>query len=166
MQERMERVPGEVHSAIKAFLASRGVTFHEVHHEPTRTSAESARARGEDLSIGGKAIVMKVGERHALFVLSAALRIDSQKINTFLGERKIRFATNDELLKLTGLEPGSISPFGEPITPFNLYIDNSIKVNDRIAFNAGSRTDSIIMSTADYIAAACGTVFDFSERAP
>lgn len=162
----MERVPGEVHSAIKAFLTSRGVTFREVHHEPTRTSAESARARGEDLSIGGKAIVLKVGERCDLFVLSAAFRIDSQKVKAFLGERKIRFATTEELLELTGLAPGSIPPFGRPITPFDLYIDNSIKANDRIAFNAGSLTDSIIISTADYLAAASGTVFDFSERTP
>ena len=111
-------------------------------------------------------MVLKVGERYALFVLSAALRIDSQKIKTFLGERKIRFATTEELLGLTGLAPGSIPPFGRPITPFDLYIDNSIKVNDRIAFNAGSLTDSIIMSTADYLAASSGTVFDFSERTP
>ena len=29
--------------------------FREVHHEPTRTSEESARARGEELRVGGKA---------------------------------------------------------------------------------------------------------------
>jgi prolyl-tRNA editing enzyme YbaK/EbsC (Cys-tRNA(Pro) deacylase) len=47
--------------------------------------------------------------------------------------------------------PGSVPPFGEPILPFELYVDESILENKRIAFNAGSLTDSIIMSVDDYM---------------
>ena len=35
--------------------------------------------------------------------------------------------------------------------------------NDRIAFNAGALTDSIIMQTADYRTLAGGEVFPFAE---
>jgi Ala-tRNA(Pro) deacylase len=51
----------------------------------------------------------------------------------------------------TGLMLGSVPPFGRPILPFDLYLDEALRTNDRIAFNAGSRTDSIILSMPDYL---------------
>lgn len=149
-----------VFEEICILLTQRGIDFRTVHHEPTMTSEESARARGEDVSIGGKAIVMKIDERFALFVLSAALKIDSKKIKKHFSAKNIRFATKEELLALTGLVPGSVPPFGRPVLDFDIYLDPSLKRNDRIAFNAGSLTDSIIMSTTDYLAVAGATEFD------
>lgn len=151
-----------VHDALLTFLHSRDINFRQLHHEPTRTSEESARARGESVTIGGKAILLKVGEEFTLFVVSAARRIDSGKIRDYFGERRLRFATRDELMALTGLVPGSVPPFGRPILPFDLYVDESILPNDRIAFNSGSLTDSVIMQTADYLNVAGGKVFAFS----
>jgi Ala-tRNA(Pro) deacylase len=51
---------------------------------------------------------------------------------------------------MTGLVPGNVPPFGEPILPFPLHADESVFENDRIAFNAGTMNDSIIMSVADW----------------
>jgi Ala-tRNA(Pro) deacylase len=151
-----------VHLEIKKLLASHGVQYREVHHEPTRTSAESAKARGEELAVGGKAILMKVGEEFKLFVLSAAKKVDSQKIKERFGEKKLRFATPEELKDFTGLVPGAVPPFGKPITPFDLYVDVSIAANEKIAFNAGSLTDSIIMNCKDYMRVASPEVFEFA----
>ena len=146
---------------LKSFLDSHGIGYREVHHEPTRTSEESAKARGEDISIGGKAILMKVDNAFMLFVISASKKIDSQKIKKHFNAKKLRFANTEELLQLTGLVPGSIPPFGKPILPFDLYVDTSIKQNKHIAFNAGLLTDSIIMQTKDYFGIALANVFDF-----
>ena len=49
-----------------------------------------------------------------------------------------------ELSERTGLVSGDVPPFGEPVLPFPLYADESVFENPRIAFNAGSLTDSII----------------------
>jgi prolyl-tRNA editing enzyme YbaK/EbsC (Cys-tRNA(Pro) deacylase) len=43
-----------------------------------------------------------------------------------------------------------VPPFGEPIVPLPLVADLGLLANDRVAFNAGSLTDSIIMSAEDY----------------
>jgi Ala-tRNA(Pro) deacylase len=152
-----------VYDDIKKLLASHDIQYREVHHEPTRTSAESAKVRGEDLAIGGKAILMKVGEEFKLFVLSAAKKVDSQKIKEHFGEKKLRFATPEELKDLTGLVPGAVPPFGKPATPFDVYVDVSVIANEKIAFNAGSLTDSIIMGCKDYLKVASPMVFEFSE---
>jgi Ala-tRNA(Pro) deacylase len=151
-----------VFDEIKKLLGSHDIQYREVHHEPTRTSPESAKARGEDLAIGGKAILMKVGDVYKLFVLSAAKKIDSQKIKEHFGEKKLRFATPEELKDLTSLVPGAVPPFGKPITAFDLYVDVSVTANEKIAFNAGSLTDSIIMSCRDYLTVASPEEFEFA----
>jgi Ala-tRNA(Pro) deacylase len=147
------------------FLQANGVSFRSVHHEPTTTSEASAKARGEELSVGGKAIVMKIDGNYKLFVLSAALRVDSQKIKKYFGAKNLRFATAEELMALTGLVPGSVPPFGRPILDLDLYVDNSISQNAVIAFNAGSLTDSIVVASREYLRVARPTLVDFS-RAP
>jgi Ala-tRNA(Pro) deacylase len=135
---------------IRALLAAHSIPFREAHHEPTRTSEESARARGEELRVGGKALLIKVDDIFRLFVLSADRKLDSGAIKRHFAAKKTRFATPDELLEMTGLVPGSVPPFGEPILPFPLYVDPSVFENERIAFNAGSLTDSMILAVSDY----------------
>jgi Ala-tRNA(Pro) deacylase len=146
---------------IREHLRSQSIDFREVHHAPTFTSEESAKARGEDLRIGGKALLMKTGDVFRLFVLSASLKADSGAIREKFGVRKTRFATADELKELTGLVPGSVPPFGPPILPFELYADTSVTANEKIAFNAGSLEDSIILRVADWLRAAHPEVFRF-----
>lgn len=149
-------------SLILEFLDGEGITYRRISHEPTRTSEDSARARGEALETGGKALLLKAGEDFSVFVLSAALKLDSSAVKKRLGVKSLRFATADELMDLTGLVPGSVPPFGEPVLPFPLFVDESIEANDRIAFNAGSLTDSVVLSTVDYLRVAGGEIFRFS----
>jgi Ala-tRNA(Pro) deacylase len=155
----------DVLDAIRRLLTDAGVAFREVNHAPTFTSAESAKARGEELRTGGKALLLKTDATFRLFVLPADRKLDSSAVKLQLGVKKTRFASADELQVLTGLVPGSVPPFGPPVLPFELYVDEAIRANDRIAFNAGSLTDSIILATADYLVAAKPTVFAFSAPA-
>lgn len=156
----------EILFAIRRLLSTAGVRFREVHHEPTRTSEESAKARGEELHIGGKALLMKGDDVFRLFVLPADHKLDSGAIRRELNSKKIRFATPEELNELTGLVPGCVPPFGSPILPFELCVDTAITQNERIAFNAGSLNDSIILAVSDYLAIAHpDRVFTFSVLA-
>ena len=158
---------GQVLGSIRALLREHGAAFRQVAHGPTRTSAESAAARGEPQRIGGKALLVKVGAAFCLFVLSAERELSSRAIRRRLGVRRTRFASADELREMTGLLPGGVPPFGRPILPFDLYVDTSTAANDRIAFNAGTLTDSIVMSRATWQEIARPTaVFDFSRPGP
>jgi len=144
-------MPATILDTIRERLQSADVAFRELHHEPTYTSEESARVRGEPLRNGGKALLMKVGSDYRLFVLCADDKIDSGAVREHFGVRKMRFATREELLAQTGLVPGSVPPFGHPVLPFELYVEAGVTQNERIAFNAGSLCDSIIMSREDYL---------------
>ncbi len=153
----------QVLDSILALLTESEIPFRHDMHEETRTSADSARVRGEPLEIGAKAIVMKVDDRFCVFVMSAALRVSSKRIRQHFGAKRTRFATPDELRELTGLVPGAVPPFGPPILDLPLYVDPSVFRNERMAFNAGSLTHSVVMSTEDYRRLIQPDVFELAE---
>jgi Ala-tRNA(Pro) deacylase len=140
-----------VHDRLIAHLRAAGVSFREVTHEPTLTSEDSARARGEPLGVGAKALVLKCDGGFRLVVLPADRKLSSRLVKSALGVKDVRFATREELLTLTGLVPGSVPPFGEPILALPLYADPDLGVRfPRVAFNAGDLCRSVIMSAADW----------------
>ncbi len=149
---------------IRRHLQSAGIAFREVQHEPTRTSEESAAARGEPLNVGAKALLLKTDDVFQLFVLPADRKLDSTAIRRHLGVRKTRFASIEELHAMVGLVPGAVPPFGEPILPFPLYADETLGVDTgRVAFNAGLLTHSIIMAASDWEAIARPERFRFAK---
>ena len=60
-----------------------GLDIKIIEHPPTHTSEESAKERGESMSIGGKALIMKAGDKFGIFVLSAARTMDSKKLKDY-----------------------------------------------------------------------------------
>lgn len=155
---------GDVYENICKLLEDSNKPFKKVTHEPTYTSEESAQARGEDLSIGGKAILMKIDKTEYLFVLSASKKINSKKVKEYMKAKKIRFITSDELKELCNLVPGSVPPFGHPILPVKLYLDKSfMETCSKIAFNAGRLTHSIVLDLSDYLDVAKPEIFEFAE---
>lgn len=148
---------------IRDLLQRSGVPYEEQEHEATRTSREAAAARGEPMNIGAKALLLKADDRFCLFVLAADRQIHSAALRRHLGVQRTRFATVEELRRLTGLVPGCVPPFGEPVLPFPLYADESAGAEGRVAFNAGSLTHSIMMSTADWEAVARPKRFRFAR---
>jgi Ala-tRNA(Pro) deacylase len=148
---------------IRNLLKFNKIDFQELHHEPTPTSEDSAKARGECISIGGKALVLKIGNNFKLFVVSGDKKLNTKSLKKHFSVKKVRFATHEELFNLTTLKPGSVPPFGKPILPLDLYVDLAVKRNEKIAFNAGSVTDSITMAVDDYLKIAKPLeIFDYS----
>ncbi len=155
----------EVLARIRRMLHEAGIQFREVEHPPTHTSEESAKARGEELGVGAKALLLRMDGMFRLFVLPADRKLDSAAVKREFGVKQLRFATPEELLAETGLVPGSVPPFGRPILPFELFADASIGIlHDRVAFNAGSLTLSIIMSAADWEKLAQPKRFAFAKE--
>ena len=149
---------------LRDYLDSSGIGYRFIEHRPTRTSEESAAARGEPLSVGAKALVLMTDTEFRLFVLPADMKLDSGAVRRHFGVKQTRFATPEELLDLTTLVPGSVPPFGEPVLPLPLYADTSVGIrHDRVAFNAGSLTHSIVMAANDWSRLAAPHRFAFAR---
>lgn len=153
---------GRVAERLRELMLASAVPFREINHPPTLTSKDSARERGEPLAIGGKALLLKLDDGFGLFVLGADRRLDSATLRDTLGARRSRFATPEELWEQTGLVPGSVPPFGEPLLPYPLYADDSIVSQPRIAFNAGLLTRSMTLAIDDWLTVAKPTRLSFA----
>ncbi len=140
-----------VHARLLRHLTASGISFRHVEHPATFTSEDSARERGEPLECGAKALVVKADDRFHLLVIPAPRKLSSKLARVALGAKQLRFATADELLALTGLVPGAVPPFGEPVLPLPLTADHEVgTLHPRVAFNAGSREHSVILDALDW----------------
>ena len=55
---------------------------------------------------------------------------------------------------LTGLSRGEVPPFGRPIFELDLVVDSAVARYERIVFTVGRNDRSLLMTTADWLAAA------------
>jgi Ala-tRNA(Pro) deacylase len=131
-------------------LLAAGATFTVTRHAPVFTSEEAAAIRGAPLCSGAKALVVKAGEEFVLLVVPADRKLDSKKARTRLGVKALRFASRDEVERLTGLQPGAIPPFGS-LFGLPTRCDPALGLNERINFNAGDHGVSISMTHSDYL---------------
>src|SRR5262245_61045748 len=142
---------GTVFDALHDKLSATGVPFTVTRHAPVFTSEEAAAIRGVPLCTGAKALVVKAGEEFLLLVVPADRKLDSKKARTSLGVKAMRFATKEEVEARTGLQPGSIPPFGS-LFGLPTRCDPALGENETINFNAGDHSISISITHADYIA--------------
>ena len=140
----------DVLERLTAALEGGGITYQKTQHAAVYTSAEAAAVRGVSLNSGAKALIIKGGDAFLMVVLPADLSLDSASLRNVLGTKRIRFADKEEVLKITGLTPGSIPPFGS-LFKLPTYCDERLAVNERINFNAGSHTVSFQMKYSDYV---------------
>jgi prolyl-tRNA editing enzyme YbaK/EbsC (Cys-tRNA(Pro) deacylase) len=84
-------------------------------------------------------------------VLSAARRFSSKDFKKLIGAKSIRFATTEEVFRVTGCLSGAVPPFG---SMFNekvvTCVDRSLESYKDIDFNCGLRTHSFKISFVDY----------------
>jgi Cys-tRNA(Pro) deacylase len=141
---------------IKQMLDEKGVWHETFEHEAVRTSEEAAKIRpGYSLKQGAKALIVRVkktGEKFfVMLVLPGDERFSTEKVKRVFGAKDIRFATEDEVLKITGgIKPGGVPPFGN-LFGLKVYVDSSLMNNEKIVFNAGDQRFSIAMKAEDYL---------------
>ena len=143
-------MPAAVTERLLAVLAAGGAVFEVIHHAPVRTSEEAAAIRGTPLEQGAKALVFQGDTSTLLLVVQAHRRLDSRAFKRAYGIKNLRLLPAEDLLALTGLEPGAVPPFGS-LLDIPTYADERLLSMPRIVFNAGSRSTSVLLATADFI---------------
>ncbi len=151
-----------VFARIEALLRQHGVEYEVMRHAPVFTSQQAAEVRGTPLSSGAKALVCKGEGRFVMFVIPADRKLAGATIRQELKWRKLRFASREEVVELTGLEPGSIPPFGS-LFGLATYCDRRLGDNASVNFNAGDHSISISMSYADYVRVEKPQLGEFAE---
>jgi Ala-tRNA(Pro) deacylase len=146
----MAVMPESVFQRIEALLRGHHAPYDVLRHAPVYTSQQAAEIRGTPLASGAKALVCKGDDAVVMFVVPADRKLDSKAIRQNRGWRKLRFVTREEVGEITGLEPGSIPPFGS-LFGLPTFCDERLALNEKINFNAGDHSISVSMRYADYV---------------
>jgi Ala-tRNA(Pro) deacylase len=96
-----------------ARLAALGIEATTHHHAPVFTVAESRALRGA--LPGGHCKSLFLRDREGGFWLAAMLehrRVSVNALARALGAPRMSFASADELMRLLGVVPGAVTPFG------------------------------------------------------
>ena len=150
-----------VYEKILKLLQENNVNYQLFEHEPVFTSEQAAKVRNTPQKFGAKAIVFSADKKPILAVVPGDKRIDLKAFKKLYGIKDLRIESPEQVKELTGLEIGSIPPFGNAMG-LPTYLDEQITKNEMMAFNVGSHTKSIQMKPADFLNLVKPFVGDFA----
>lgn len=92
-------------------------------------------------------VTSKKGEKkHIACVIQANTRLDvNKRVRHLLGVSKASFATPEEMMKLTGMQVGGVTPFSLP-TSIPIYVDDRVLKSGWVILGGGSRRLKIKVS--------------------
>jgi Ala-tRNA(Pro) deacylase len=132
-------------------LEAHGVPFEHIAHQQSYTSIAEARALGIDASEVLKTVAVRVGGGYALRAVLATCRLDMHLVRAAVGDRHVRLATEEELLRdFPDIELGALPPLGA-LLGAPLYVDQEVLQHETVVFAAGSQTESVQLRTADLL---------------
>jgi len=139
----------KIYEQIVKLLEKNKCEFKTYEHEPVFTSEQAAKVRSMRLEQGAKALVMIADKNPIMLVLSAANKVDSQAFKRDYKVKDLRMAKPEEVEQITNLKIGAIPPFGN-LFDLLVYVDERLRENRKISFNAGLHERSIEMYYADF----------------
>jgi Cys-tRNA(Pro) deacylase len=127
-----------------------GIPHRLFFHEGKVTSFEqAARERGQRESQVVRSILFQIRPKEFVMVLVAGpAQIDWKKLRQLVERSRIRMATENEVLEITGYRVGTVSPFGLK-NQIKVLIETSVLKEEEVSIGSGVRNTAIIMNTMD-----------------
>ena len=127
-----------------------GIPHRVFRHEGPVSSFEQAAAdRNQRPEQVVRSILFQIREGEYVMVLMAGPdQIDWKKLRQLVKRSRIRMATEEEVLEVTGYRVGTVSPFGIK-NQVRMMIDASVLKETEISIGSGIRSVAIIMQSAD-----------------
>ncbi len=131
-------------------LDSLGIPHRLFHHETPVSSFEQAasdrKQRPEQIV---RSILFQIRPEEFWMVLMAGPdQVEWKKLRQLVKRSRIRMATEDEVLEVTGYRIGTVSPFGLK-NQVRVLIDASVLKEEEISIGSGVRNTAIIMKSED-----------------
>jgi Ala-tRNA(Pro) deacylase len=146
------------------FLDANNVRYITIRHSTAFTSQEiaaKAHISGKKLA---KTVMIKIDGKMAMAVLPASYNIDFNSLKEIFGTGNVLLATEPEFKnRFPDCELGAMPPFGN-LYDMEVYVAESLTFDKEIAFNAGSHTELIKLSYADYERLVKPRIFKFSWK--
>jgi Cys-tRNA(Pro)/Cys-tRNA(Cys) deacylase len=131
-------------------LEALGIPHRIFRHEtPVDSFEQAASDRNQRPEQVVRSILFQVGPEEFVMVLMAGReQVNWKSLRKLVGRSRLRMATEEEVLEVTGYRVGTVSPFGMR-KQVRLLIDPSVFRAEEISIGSGVRNTAILLKSAD-----------------
>ena len=99
---------------IYRLLEERGISFRKMDHRPVYNMHDIAELTFPDPEAEAKNLFVRDDKKQAYYLITVKgdKRVDLKKLREQCQTRRLSFASDEDLLAMMGLEPGSVTPLG------------------------------------------------------
>lgn len=150
---------------LKAFLDANHVKYSVLSHSTAYTAPEIAflaHIRGKELA---KTVIVELDGRIAMAVLPSSQHVDFARLRVTTGAKAVTLVPEEQFKGMfPGCETGAMPPFGN-LYGIPVFVDEGLSEDKEIWFNAGTHSELVHMSYADFARLVEPTVIGFAAKA-
>ena len=132
------------------YLDEQGIRYEKIVHPQAysaQETADRARVPGREFA---KTVMVRLDDRMAMAVLPAPEKVNFTLLQQAAGARTISLATEPDFHEMfPDCDLGAMPPFGN-IYDLDVFVSGTMSEAERIAFPAGTHTELLRMSYADF----------------
>ena len=146
---------------LEAYLREKQVPFAVRHHPRAITAQEVAASEHVPGKMLAKTVTVLVDGKMVMLALPAPYQVDMDKAGKALGV-EVRLAHEEEFENtFPDCEVGAMPPFGN-LYEVPVYVEAALAEDETIVFRAGTHTDTMSLSYADFERLVEPTIAEFA----
>ena len=150
---------------LREFLDDNDVKYVSISHSQAFTAQEIAAVAhvpGKELA---KTVMVKLDGELAMAVLPAPDHVSVSRLKEITGAGVVEVAEERDFAdRFPGCELGAMPPFGN-LWGMNVFVDQRLREDEEIAFNAGTHTELLRLPYSDFERLVNPVVAELSTRA-
>ncbi len=135
---------------LKRYLNENQVKYVNISHSPAYTAQDIAAAAHISGKALAKTVMVKIDDRMCMVVMQGHAHVNLRHLSELVGAESAELASEADFGKLfPDCEVGAMPPFGN-LYDMPVYVSAGLAADDEIAFNAGSHTELVKLTYADF----------------
>ena len=138
------------------FLQAQGVTYEVTEHKAVYNMDELAEVELPYPEADAKNLFVRDDKKSSYYLITVrgSKRVDLQEFRKVYGTRRLSFASAEDLERLLGLFPGSVTPLGllnNTEKNVKLFLDSDFTDDDLIGVHPNENTATVWLKAGDLV---------------
>lgn len=138
------------------FLQAKGVTYEVTEHKAVYNMDELAEVELPYPEADAKNLFVRDDKKSSYYLITVrgSKRVDLQEFRKAYGMRRLSFASAEDLARLLGLFPGSVTPLGllnNTERNVKLFLDSDFADDDLIGVHPNENTATVWLKAGDLV---------------
>ena len=138
------------------FLQAQGVTYEVTEHKAVYNMDELAEVELPYPEADAKNLFVRDDKKSSYYLITVrgSKRVDPQEFRKAYGTRRLSFASAEDLVRLLGLFPGSVTPLGllnNTERNVKLFLDSDFADDDLIGVHPNENTATVWLKAGDLV---------------